>query len=242
MIREQLRLIGFPCDGLSPAYTEFFTEARMSQLADIAARLSDTAFFPHAENVLRFAAVDPAALRCVIVGMDPYPSHTVAAEGQIIPEATGRSFEVASVSDWGGKYRQASLRNILKSIYYAECGEVPTMEKLRAALQDGSFPILPPRQWWDSMERQGVLFLNASLTVLPAQPGTHTVYWEDFMTDLMSFIAQKAPQAVWLLWGNVAQERVPASITNRICSCHPRLPAFVTECPFAALPDIRWLG
>ena len=63
-----------------------------------------------------------------------------------------------------------------------------------------------------------------------------------FMTDLMSFIAQKAPHAVWLLWGNVAQNRVPQDVTNRICSQHPRLPGFVTECPFASLPDICWLG
>ena len=242
MIREQLRRIGFPCEEFSPAYDEFFTPSRLKQLEDIAEHLRGTVFFPRAEKVLRFAAVEPSSLRCVIVGMDPYPSHTVNTAGEIVPEATGRSFEVASVTDWGGKYRQASLRNILKSIYYAHRGEVPTMENLRTALQDGSFPILPPRQWWDSMERQGVLFLNASLTVLPAQPGTHTAYWDDFVTDLMSFIAQKAPQAVWLLWGNVAQERVPASITNRICSCHPRLPAFVTECPFAALSDIHWLG
>ena len=242
MIAKQLKAIGFPCEGVSDAYTEFFTSERLAQLAEIARKIGNVDFFPRAERVLRFASVDPTSLRCVIVGMDPYPSHTVSAEGEIIPEATGRSFEVASVSDWGGKYRQASLRNILKSIYYMERGEVPTMERLRGELADGSFPILPPRQWWDSLERQGVLFLNASLTVIPDHPGTHTPYWDDFMTDLMSFIAQKAPDAVWLLWGNVAQARVPATVQNKICSQHPRLPGFVTECPFAALRDIRWLG
>ena len=242
MIREQLRGIGLPCDGIAPAYAEFFTPARLAQLAEIACRLQKADFFPRADRVLRFAQVDPTALRCVIVGMDPYPSHTVSADGETVPEATGRSFEVASVTDWGGKYRQASLRNILKSIYYLERGEVPTMETLREELGSGSFPILPPRQWWDSLERQGVLFLNASLTVVPDRPGTHSDLWDAFMTDLMSFIAQKAPNAVWLLWGAVAQNRVPPDVTNKICSQHPRLPGFVTECPFASLPDIRWLG
>lgn len=242
MIREQLRRIGLPCDRISPAYSEFFTDARLDQLSEIAKKLSKVDFFPRAERVLRFAQIDPASLRCVIVGMDPYPSHTVNRDGEIIPEATGRSFEVESVTDWGGKYRQASLRNILKSIYYMERGEVPTMETLREELASGSFPILPPHAWWDSLERQGVLFLNASLTVLPAHPGTHADLWDGFMTDLMSFIAGKVPQAVWLLWGNVAQNRVPETVTNKICSCHPRLPGFVTECPFASLPDICWLG
>ena len=242
MIGEQLRSIGLPCDGIAPAYADFFTPARLEQLTHIADRLRDTDYFPCADRVLRFAQVDPTTLRCVIVGMDPYPSHTVSADGCIIPEATGRSFEVASVTDWGGKYRQASLRNILKSIYYLERGKVPTMEILREELADGSFPILPPRQWWDSLEQQGVLFLNASLTVIPAHPGTHADLWDAFMTDLMSFIAQKAPDAVWLLWGAVAQNRVPQAVSNKICSQHPRLPGFVTECPFAQVSAIRWMG
>ena len=234
--------IGFPCEGIADTYAEFFTPARLTLLSDITAQVTKGDFFPHAEHVLRFATVDPTQLRCVIVGMDPYPSHTVGESGEIIPEATGRSFEVASVTDWGGKYRQASLRNILKAIYYLERGRVPTMEKLRAELADGSFPILPPKPWWDSLERQGVLFLNASLTVEPGKPGTHTQYWDSFVSDLMTFLAKKAPNAVWLLWGNVAQSRVPETVMNKVCSSHPRLPQFVTECPFARVPGIRWLG
>lgn len=242
MLKEQLRDIGFPCDEIAEDYADFFTADRLQQLSEIAENIQGSDFFPRAERVLRFAEIDPKRLQCVIVGMDPYPSHTVNAAGEIIPEATGRSFEVASVCDWGAKYRQASLRNILKSIYYAERGQVPTMEQLRQALTDGSFPILPPHEWWDSLEAQGVLFLNASLTVIPDQPGTHTHHWDEFMTDLMTFLAQKAPHAVWLLWGNVAQGRVPDAVTNRICSSHPRLVQFVTECPFARVPAIRWMG
>ena len=242
MLTEQLRRIGFPCDRISEGYASFFTPARLAQLAEIAAKIGNAPFFPAAEHVLRFAEVDPAHLRCVIVGMDPYPSHTVGQNGEIIPEATGRSFEVASVHDWGAKYRQASLRNMLKSIYYMERGAVPSMEVLREELATGRFPILPPHAWWDSLEQQGVLFLNASLTVLPDHPGTHTALWDSFVTDLMTFIAQQAPSAVWLLWGNVAQARVPVAVTNKITASHPRLPQFVTECPFARVSDIRWLG
>jgi len=241
-LTERLRRIGFPCEGIADAYDDFFTEERLIQLADIAAQVTQEDFFPRAERVLRFARVTPSELKCVIVGMDPYPSFTVGEAGEIIPEATGRSFEVASVSDWGAKYRQASLRNMLKAIYYMERGKVPTMEDLRAELADDSFPILPPHAWWDSLESQGVLFLNASLTVIPGKPGTHTQHWNAFMTDLMNFLATRAPEAVWLLWGNVAQERVPASVVNKVCSTHPRLPQFVTECPFRHVPNIRWLG
>ena len=242
MIAEQLRQIGFPCEEISDGYADFFTATRMAQLSGIADQILKAPFFPRADHVLRFAYTNPANLRCIIVGMDPYPSHTLGPDGEIIPEATGRSFEVASVTDWGGKYRQASLRNILKAIYFMERGHAPTMEQLRAELTEGSFPILPPHDWWDSLERQGVLFLNASLTVIPDRPGSHTQYWDDFMTDLMAYLAAKAPHAVWLLWGNVAQARVPAAVTNKICSSHPRLPQFVTECPFAQVPTIRWLG
>ena len=241
MLHEQLKSIGFPCEKIAEEYAAFFTPSRLAQLSEIAEAIRGE-FFPRREQVLRFAHVNPKQLQCIIVGMDPYPSHTVSEAGEIVPEATGRSFEVASVHDWGAKYRQASLRNILKSIYYAERGSAPTMEELRTALTDGSFPILPPHAWWDSLEAQGVLFLNASLTVLPDRPGTHTQHWDSFMTDLMTFLAEQAPNAVWLLWGNVAQDRVPAAVTNRICSSHPRLPQFVTECPFARVPSVRWLG
>lgn len=241
-LTEQLRQIGFPCEGIADAYAEFFTEERLARLKDIAAQVTQEDFFPRAENVLRFARVAPSELKCVIVGMDPYPSFTVDAAGEVIPEATGRSFEVASVSDWGAKYRQASLRNMLKAIYYMERGRVPTMEELRAELADGSFPILPPHAWWDSLEAQGVLFLNASLTVVPGKPGAHTQQWDALMTELMDFLAVRAPEAAWLLWGNVAQGRVPVSVVNKVCSSHPRLPQFITECPFAQVPNIRWLG
>lgn len=241
-LTEKLSLTGFPLEDVHPRFEAFFTPDRLDELTKIHKTIADGDFFPRAACVLRFARLDPAALRCIIVGMDPYPSHTVDAAGNVIPEATGRAFEVASVQNWSDKYRQSSLRNILKSICYLHTGRLPTMEDLRRQLQNGDFPILPPHAWMDSLEAQGVLFLNASLTLVPGVPGSHSALWETFITSLMTFLAESSPDAPWLLWGNLAQNRVPDAVKNRICSTHPRLPEFVRQCPFAAVPGIRWLG
>ena len=242
-LSERLGAAGFPTEAPHPSFEAFFTPTKLQELADIRQKISTDNFFPRVDRVLRFAHTDPTALRCIIVGMDPYPSFTVDPHtGVVLPEATGRAFEVASVQRWEEKYRQSSLRNILKSVYYLEKGTVPTMEQLRTELQDGSFPILPPHAWMDSLESQGVLFLNASLTVLPGEPGSHAALWDGFVTDLMTFLAQSSPDAPWLLWGNLARERVPAAVKNRILSTHPRLPAFVTQCPFAQVGSVHWLG
>lgn len=47
---------------------------------------------------------------------------------------------------------------------------------------------------------QGVLLLNTSLTVGTGNPGSHKVYWEDFMQRLISTISTLNP-CIWVVWG-----------------------------------------
>lgn len=119
--------------------------------------LKDEKYFPSEERVLRFLEQDPKTAKAIIVGMEPYPS-SFNESGIVIPEATGRSFEVASIKQWTDKFKQTSLRNILKAIYLTETGQKISMDELREKIQNRSFPISEPNQWFDKLEEQGVIF------------------------------------------------------------------------------------
>ena len=128
-------------------------------------------FYPSAENVLRFARVNINKIKVIILGMDPYPSSYNAdssRRGELAsplekPVATGRSFEVANVDSWCQKLKQASLTNILKSLYYLKFNKEEKIENIRNEIKENKFKILPPHEWFDKMEEEGVLFLNDEL-------------------------------------------------------------------------------
>lgn len=201
-------------------------------------------YYPAPENVLRFLRMEAPVKYC-IVGMDPYPSFN---ERDGIPIATGRSFEVSELAGqgWDYKIRQASLRNMLKAIYFSETGEDPPLPEVREKISSGAFPILPPTDWFDAMEAQGVLFLNSTLTVEAGKPGSHQKLWEPFRAKLIPFLESLG--TTFLLWGNNAQAEVPPylSETARIAQVqtapHPRMADFVTADPFGRANGIDWTG
>lgn len=219
----------------------FLNEERIKELESIYEKVGDN-IFPTGDKVLRFLKTDYKSLKYVIVGMEPYPTAT-KINGEMVPEATGRSFEVASISSWCDKFRQSSLRNILKSIIYANTGEVVSMKKARALISSGELPMLPPHEWFDDLEKQGVLFLNASLTVEPNNVGSHERLWDKFMTELICHI-DKVDGVRWLLWGQVAQNRVLPHIDKSKASLarHPRLAEFIDDNCFKENNAVNWFG
>ena len=223
-------------------WNDFFTEDILKELEEIETKIG-TNYFPNKENVLRFTNTDLNNIKCIIVGMEPYPSSFVF-NNKLIPEATGRSFEIKSLEDktWNYKFKQSSLRNILKAIYYNETGCKKSLDEIRKEISNETFKISQPSEWFDNLENQGVLFLNATLTVIPGHVDTHTKIWEEFMSKLIPYIDKQ--NVKWLLWGNKAQDRVLPLINknNAICSCHPRLANFVDENPFQYIKSINWKG
>lgn len=198
-------------------------------------------YFPDKENILRFLSINKNNIKVVIVGMEPYPS-SYEKDNKTYPIATGRSFEVANVDDWSQKFKQSSLRNILKTIYFNETNEKISLENLRSKIKNKEFEILQPHEWFNDLEEQGVLFLNASLTVQQYKVATHTKLWDRFITYLIKELDKN--DVTWLLWGKDAQNRVLPHIeeTKAICTCHPRLPEFVQENCFKNITNIKWKG
>lgn len=57
--------------------------------------------------------------------------------------------------------------------------------------------------------KQGVLLLNATLTVKEGQPGSHQKQgWEVFTDEIIKYISENTENTVFLLWGNFAKSKV----------------------------------
>lgn len=68
------------------------------------------------------------------------------------------------------------------------------------------------QRWAD----QGVLLLNATLTVRANQPlSHHNRGWEVFTDTIISKISQAKNNLVFLLWGSNAQKKIPLITTNK---------------------------
>lgn len=56
--------------------------------------------------------------------------------------------------------------------------------------------------------KQGVLLLNATLTVREGQPGSHQKHgWEIFTDEIIKYISDTTENTVFLLWGNFAKSK-----------------------------------
>lgn len=152
--------------------------------------------FPQSSWVLRaLQMVDYGDVKVVILGQDPYHG-----EGQ----ATGLSFGVSNEV----LPKPPSLINIFKELK-ADLGiEVP---------RDKS-----DLTGW---AKQGVLLLNAVLTVRQAQAFSHRDKgWEHFTDKVIAELNARKKPVIFILWGSAAQKK-KALITNRwhyiIESAHP---------------------
>jgi uracil-DNA glycosylase len=90
--------------------------------------------------------------------------------------------------------------------------------------RDLGFPV-PAYGNLDNWARQGVLLLNATLTVRAGQPGSHQRKgWETFTNAVIGNLSRKRAGLVFLLWGKYAQEKELLIDTNRhyiLKAAHP---------------------
>jgi uracil-DNA glycosylase len=138
-------------------------------------------------NALEYCPLDK--VKVVILGQDPYHQ-----EGQ----AHGLSFSVPSEI-----IIPPSLRNIFKEIQNDL--QLGFLKEVSSALQPNYFfnsgCLIP----W---ARQGVLLLNAILTVRDSQPGSHrNKGWEIFTDTIINNINQIDRPIVFLLWGSFAKNK-----------------------------------
>ena len=198
---------------------------------------------PLKDKVFRFLNCDLNNVKCIILGMDPYPS-TFVKDGKTLPVATGRAFEVANVQKFTDKYKQQSLSNIFKTLCYYKFGKKYSMEELRSDSMIDKIIFLKTADWFDEMEKEGVIFLNATLTTTVGKSGAHIDRWTDFMDELITYINSNV-DCKWLIWGNVALDRVKGLVDDKsiVYSCHPASRQnnnFVEDCCFKKVKEVNW--
>jgi len=140
------------------------------------------------------------ATKVVIIGQDPYFNFH-PGKG---PEAHGLSF---SVQD--GFPIPPSLRNILKEI--------------NSDIYDGKqVSVQSDLTRW---AKQGVLLLNASLTVIAKKPNSHAnLGWHELTDNIIETISQKKKGVVFMLWGAFAQKKRVLIDTSKhliLATSHP---------------------
>lgn len=185
-------------DKIHSSWEAFFNEDIVNELNKIEELIGDD-YNPDADKVLRFANVDLNKVKVIILGQDPYPQKGVPS---------GRSFEVQGLNSWLDKFKQSSLRNILRNIYKSYTGELLSITEIRGKIKDGEFKILPPNEIYDYWESQGVLMLNTYLTCKAGEPGSHRKYWDRFSKQLLKYIVDNNSNIVWFLWGSEAKSNI----------------------------------
>lgn len=200
---------------------------------------------PAPDKVFRFLENDLSKVKCIILGMDPYPS-TYIDKGIEYPVATGRAFEVANIDLWTDKYKQVSLSNIFKALCYLKYNKIYNIDELRNIVSRDNFRYINIHDWFDAMENEGVMFLNATLTTLKNKSGVHTSIWMSFMDELIKNIINNISDVKWLIWGNDAYKRVKDIVDKRqiIYTCHPATRVnntFVKDCCFKKVTSINWI-
>ncbi len=137
--------------------------------------------YPAPKNIFRAFELTPFdKVKVVILGQDPYHGAR---------QAIGLSFAVEE-----GITLPPSLRNIYKELESDLGKPVP-----QAVEGNGDLT-----RWAE----QGVLLLNATLTVRASQPGSHQGRgWEAFTDAAIKTISDTRENLVFILWGNYARQK-----------------------------------
>jgi len=155
---------------------------------------SGTAVFPSPKNI--FAAFDRCPWKktqVVILGQDPYHSQSVVNK-KTVPTAHGLCFSVVR-----GAPKPPSLQNIFK--------------ELAAEYPDYHTPTHGNLTAW---AEQGVLLLNATLTVRAHQPMSHANQgWETFTDAAIRALSNQKSDVIFLLWGRHARAKKSLIDTTR---------------------------
>ncbi len=224
---------------VNPDWHEFFDNSTMSLLDWIEDEIG-VDYTPSKEKILRFAHLPLMEQKVIILGQDPYPARGVA---------TGRAFEVEGLGNWNQKFRQSSLKNILRLLYRSYTGDVLKYKEILKKINSGYFDVLQPDKLFKHWESQGVLLLNTYLTCKLGAPKSHRKIWALFANKLITYIDCKHNDLVWFLWGAEAQQ-YQTLINNGtiICSNHPMIcnlsnpDDFLNSKCFERTSNISWIG
>lgn len=191
--------------GVSTSWGDFFLE-NDAKLKEINEKLESdekiyedlVPIYPPKDKIFR--ALDLCKfsdLKVIIIGQDCY--HGLDKKtGKI--QANGLCFSVDE-----GCEAPPSLKNIFR-----ELKDDLGIDRKKTDLSD-----------WAS---QGVLLLNAALTVLKARPESYLKLWEPLTDNLIKYISDNTENKIFVLWGNYAKKKITSINTEKhkiIMGNHP---------------------
>lgn len=101
----------------------------------------------------------------------------------------------------------------------------PSLKNIFKELQTDLGCFIPNNGYLTKWAQQGVLMLNAVLTVRAGSPNSHKEKgWEVFTDKVISLLISREQPIVFILWGKQAQEKLRLINTSRHCiikSAHP---------------------
>ena len=170
---------------------------------------------PAGAHMLRaFDGIEPDAVRCVVLGQDPYPEPGFA---------TGRAFEAGNVAAWRelDKMFSKSVRAYMQQICAARTGRPELATSFEAwpgllrEIEAGTIGLEPPGDVADRWVREGVLLLNSSLTlsrfqvaVDPHQSRGHLPVWRPLIQAVLRHFAASGRPIVYLGFGDAAADNL----------------------------------
>lgn len=171
--------------------THLSGEFKKGYFADLTAfvkkEYEDGKVYPHPKNIFRAFDLCPfEKVKVVILGQDPYHGER---------QANGLAFAVGEE-----EALPPSLRNIFKEIE-SDCGHPMSTIALDRPLAHRSGDL---SRWAE----QGVLLLNATLTVRAHSAGSHQEKgWELFTDAVIKALSEEREHLVFILWGNYAKAK-----------------------------------
>ena len=190
---------------------------------------------PDGAHMLRaFDGIPPDAVRCVVLGQDPYPCPAFS---------TGRAFEAGNVASWRelDKMFSKSVRAFLMQIAAARTGrpelasDFERWPETLAGIESGSICIEKPSELAGRWVESGVLLLNSSLTLSrfsvdsdPHQSQGHLQLWRPLILAVIRHLAAGGAPIVIIVLGDAAADNAGRA---QMCS---RENALVIERPHPA--------
>lgn len=236
------------------SWNDFLTEDILDELNEIEEKIG-LDFVPKKENVLRFLSLNLMNVKCIWQAQDPYYSmYKNDTTGEELPVANGRSFQPDLLNSWQDSFTQRSLQNIVRLIYknynnIEQYEDIKSFNDIRKEILNGTFNILEPHEWFDSLEKQGVLFLNTYFTTI-GKGNVHRKIWINFSKKLLNYISTKNPNISWFLWGAEAIELEKYIVHgDKYKSNHPTFCSkkyendfLKNDCFKCTMDKINWLG
>ena len=101
----------------------------------------------------------------------------------------------------------------------------PSLRNIFKEIEDDLGVKMSGRPNLESWARQGVLLLNAVLTVRAGEPTSHSgIGWQEFTDAVIRCISERCDGVVFMLWGNYARSKAPLIDSRRhfvLQAAHP---------------------